>query len=365
MKFIKSRTWIILMSCVLTLLVVRLFVMDAQDRAEQKKQKGLTAADVASGGAGELEVMAELENNIVSPVYTVNGKEKVPDRDSIAGTNQSGRGDAAGGSESTAGSDQSCAGSSEEGSGTTVGTDQSEEEDENSSAMEQGSRYADLYPDMYVTQLDPPEMAADDKIAYLTFDDGPSDVTGNILDTLDKEGIKGTFFILGSTMTKEGEENLKRMAEEGHTIGIHTYSHEYKDIYASVEGFLEDFHKVYEQVVELTGVKPTIFRFPWGSYNKYCKNMKAELVAEMERRGFTYYDWNVSAEDSVGKPTSQSIIKNVKKDLTKYTKPVILMHDSMNNKLTAQTLPDIISLVKQNGYTFDTLDHREPCQFSY
>lgn len=338
MKFLKSRTWIILMSCVLTLLVVRLFILDAEQRAEQKEQKNLTQEDVRWQDEGELTVMAELENNVAAPYYTVNGKAPAAGGTTQDGVTQSGAAQGAAGASDT---------------------------EEDSSAMEQGGRYAGLYPDMYVSAIDPPELASDDKIAYLTFDDGPSGVTESILNTLDQEGIKGTFFVLGSTMTEEGEENLKRMAQEGHTIGIHTYSHEYKEIYASVESFLEDFHKVYEQVVELTGVQPTIFRFPWGSYNKYCKDMKAELVAEMERRGFTYYDWNVSAEDSVGKPTAQSILKNVKKDLTKYTKPVILMHDSMNNKLTAQTLPDIISLVKQNGYAFDTLDHREPCQFSY
>ncbi|MBO5198529.1 MAG: polysaccharide deacetylase [Lachnospiraceae bacterium] len=257
--------------------------------------------------------------------------------------------------------------------------------------------YTEWYPDMYVSKEvvdskanpeegDRPDEGADGsaaekyagsgeeengtgntggKIAYLTFDDGPSCVTGEILDTLAQENIKATFFILGSTMDEEGEEMLKRMAQEGHTIGIHTYSHEYEEIYQSVESFLADFHKVYEQVVELTGVKPTLFRFPWGSYNEYCKGIKEELIKEMERRGFTYYDWNVSAEDSVGTPTEQSIIKNIKKDYTKYNQPVILMHDSMNNQLTARMLPNIIQMIRESGYGFDTLDHREPCQFSW
>ena len=254
----------------------------------------------------ELAVMAELENREAAPVYTVNDR-----------------------------------------------------------SVETNSEYAELYPDMYVTAVTPGDREEEEKIAYLTFDDGPSSITGEILDTLQDEGMKGTFFILGSTMTKEGEENLKRMAREGHTIGIHTYSHQYKEIYASVESFLDDFNKVYEQITELTGVKPAIFRFPWGSYNEYCKDIRDEIVDELERRGFTYYDWNVSAEDSVGTPTAESIMKNIQKYYIKYNQPVILMHDSGTNALTAQILPDVIRMIRESGYAFDTLDHREPCQFGY
>ena len=232
-------------------------------------------------------------------------------------------------------------------------------------SREADSEYADLYPDMYVTAVMPESRQEEERIAYLTFDDGPSSVTGDILDTLKEEGIRATFFVLGSTMTEQGEENLKRMAREGHTIGIHTYSHEYQDIYASVESFLEDFNRVYEQITELTGVKPAIFRFPWGSYNEYCREIKDEIVEELGRRGFTYYDWNVSAEDSVGTPTAESIYENIRKDYTKYTQPVILMHDSGSNALTAQILPEVIRMIRESGYTFDTLDHREPCQFGY
>jgi len=83
----------------------------------------------------------------------------------------------------------------------------------------------------------------------------------------------------------------------------------------------------------------------------------------MERRGFTYYDWNVSADDSIGTPTSYSIKKNIAKDLEKHNYPVILMHDSVINDLTAKTLPQIIDMIKDKGYEFDTLDHRKPCQF--
>jgi peptidoglycan/xylan/chitin deacetylase (PgdA/CDA1 family) len=153
------------------------------------------------------------------------------------------------------------------------------------------------------------------------------------------------------------------MVKEGHAIGIHTYSHNYKNIYSSVEAFLEDFYQDYLLIYETTGVKVNIFRFPWGSYNTYNKGIRDELIAEMERRGFTYYDWNVSAEDSVGTPSEYRIKRNVLKDLDSYHNPIILMHDSSVNKLTAKTLPDILASIQEKGYAFDTLNHREPYQF--
>lgn len=224
-------------------------------------------------------------------------------------------------------------------------------------------KYMDMYPDMYVESIKPVIMLDEKKIAYLTFDDGPSHITNQILDILEEYEVKATFFVLGSTITEEGEECLKEMVEQGHTIGIHTYSHNYKKLYASVEAYLEDFYQVYHLIYEVTGVKVNIFRFPWGSTNGYNKKIKKELVAEMERRGFTYYDWNVSAEDSVGNPTEYRIKKNVFKDLERYNNPIILMHDAAVNRLTAKTLPDIIEKIMDKGYGFDTLNNREPYQF--
>lgn len=225
--------------------------------------------------------------------------------------------------------------------------------------------YSKLYPDLYVEKVSPEITSHTEKIAYLTFDDGPSDNTLKILEILKEKNAVATFFVLGSTMTKDGEEALKEMVENGCTVGVHTYSHKKDKIYSSVENFLDDFYKVYTQIYEITGEKVNIFRFPWGSYNSYSKAIKKDLVSEMERRGFTYYDWNVSAEDSVGKPTESSIMKNIMKDITRYKEPVILMHDSSSNDLTVKMLPQIIDKLIELGYSFDTLDHREPCQFCY
>lgn len=202
------------------------------------------------------------------------------------------------------------------------------------------------------------------KVAYLTFDDGPSKVTREVLKTLKEHNIHATFFLIGSQITADMEEIVKQLAEDGHTIGIHTYTHKGKEIYQSKDAYLEDFEKAADRIEEVTGQRPTIFRFPWGSTNKYLKSIGKDVITELESRGYTYYDWNVSAEDSVGKPTRDSILRNINKDYKKYNHPIILMHDSSINELSAQTLPQIISNLKDSGYQFDTLDHLEkPYQY--
>lgn len=225
--------------------------------------------------------------------------------------------------------------------------------------------YTKLFPDLYTELIVPRNTDKDKKIAYLTFDDGPSENTYKVLDILQEEEVKATFFIVGSTISKKEEKSLKRMINEGHVIGIHTYSHMCNEIYCSVERFLEDFNKVYQQIYEVTGERVNIYRFPWGSNNGYSRNIKDALMEEMERRGFTCYDWNVSGDDSIGRPTRKSIRKNIRKDLLRYNDPIILLHDSMSNTLTVEMLPEIIQMIREQGYEFDTLDNREPYQFPW
>ena len=231
-----------------------------------------------------------------------------------------------------------------------------------SGQIEEDQDYKELFPDLY-TVYEKPESEKSKKIAYLTFDDGPSSNTFEILDILQENDIKATFFIVGMEITDKGEDALRRMKNEGHAIGIHTYSHAHSEIYCSVERFLEDFHMVYEKIYEITGERASIFRFPWGSKNSYNKNIKDALMDEMERRGFLCYDWNVDANDSVGKPTEYSIRTNIEKDLKNQEHPIILMHDSSINDLTVKMLPGIIRMLQDKGYEFDTLEHREPYKF--
>ena len=247
---------------------------------------------------------------------------------------------------------------------------------ENEQAVQEGSSqtsteevpdYTRMYPNLYTVYSVPKEKEKekDRKIAYLTFDDGPSENTFKVLDILEEKDIKATFFIVGSAIKKNNESSLQRMLHEGHTIGIHTYSHMCNEIYCSVERFLDDFNNVYQLIYDITGERVNIYRFPWGSNNGYSKNIKDALMDEMERRGFTCYDWNVDTNDSVGKPSSRSILRNIRRDIKNQNQPIILMHDSSINDLSVQILPDVIKLLEEMGYEFDTLENREPYQFNW
>lgn len=228
--------------------------------------------------------------------------------------------------------------------------------------------YVNRYPNLYATPRTEWNSAQDGvKICYLTFDDGPSANTLKVLDVLDKYNIKATFFVIGEEieLNDKNKEILKEISDRGHLIALHTYSHDYKKIYSSVDAFLADYEKVFNLIEEITGQRPYIYRFPGGSYNSSVKKIRKEIITEMERRGFIFYDWSVSGEDSVGKPTSYSILKNVKKDLTRYQLPVVLLHDGQPNKVTAKALTSIIDMIIDKGYIFGRLDDRFPCQFHW
>lgn len=228
--------------------------------------------------------------------------------------------------------------------------------------------YVSLYPNLYADpKTEWEEHIEGQKICYLTFDDGPSQNTLSVLDTLDEKQIKATFFVIGEeiALSEENKEILKEIVKRGHLIGLHTYCHDYRTIYSSVDAFLSDYEKVFNMIEEITGQRPYIYRFPGGSSNCFVRRFKKELMTEMERRGFIFYDWNVSGEDAVGAPTTYSIKKNINKDLTKYSFPVVLLHDGYSNQLTAKILPSILDAIKEKGYEFGTLDDRRPCQFKW
>lgn len=198
----------------------------------------------------------------------------------------------------------------------------------------------------------------EEKIAYLTFDDGPSVNTERVLKVLKKENVPATFFLIGEQITNDKKDLLCRMIKEGHLLGVHTYCHKSDQIYRSADAYVEDALKTSERIYEVTGQQPTIYRFPWGSCNGYLTNICDDIVKKMSKKGFEYYDWNVSAEDSIGKPTSSSIMQNIEKDFKRYREPVILMHDAGLNTVTAETLPAVIKRLKEEGYRFATLDKR-------
>lgn len=225
--------------------------------------------------------------------------------------------------------------------------------------------YQNLYPDLHVGDI--PQQTRAANTVYLTFDDGPSKLTEHILDVLQEKQVKATFFIIGKNLeTEQGKKILKRIVREGHAVGVHTYYHVYNQIYRSVEDYLDDFYKVYSQIYDITDKKPEIFRFPGGSINGYNNTLYKELIAEMTRRGFVYYDWNISSQDAAGTTTKQQIYESVVFASKTNTRNIILMHDSVEKVNTLKALPGIIDELSNSGYHFDILTRNvAPIIFGY
>lgn len=225
--------------------------------------------------------------------------------------------------------------------------------------------YQSKYPDMVVKDM--PAQAADDpKAVYLTFDDGPSKNTATVLDALRAQGAHATFFVIGKNVAGN-EALLKRMVDEGHTVAIHTNSHDYKAIYASVDAYLDDFHAAYQAIYDACGVYPTLFRFPGGSINGYNAGLYQQLIAELTRRGFVYYDWSVSSEDATGKKlTSEQIASNVVAGVKGSQHPVVLMHDAAEKTATAGAVTSMVQQLKAAGYECRALTNAvRPITFGY
>lgn len=195
----------------------------------------------------------------------------------------------------------------------------------------------------------------EEKVIYLSFDDGPSARTPEILDVLDQYDVKATFFVVGKTDT-QSRKWMKEIVERGHTIGIHSFSHDYETIYDSVEAYLADFNDMYQFIYEATGVQPQIFRLPGGSINSFNADSYQSILAEMLRRGFVYYDWNVAAGDAaVTKASSTRIVQNVLGNADSIRRAVVLMHDSVDKYNTVEALPSIIEGYLEKGFTFAAL----------
>ncbi len=178
------------------------------------------------------------------------------------------------------------------------------------------------------------------KKMYLTFDDGPNpDNTTKILDVLKEKNIKATFFVVGENVERY-PEIVKRIAEEGHTIGIHCYNHSYDDLYSSADAFIKDFEKAKNLVEELTGAEIWCYRFPGGSINKHNRHIYQEIAEKMAEAGYEYFDWNAGFEDAVSGVTTQQIINNAKESTLQRKKVIMLAHDTVDE--TAQCLAEVL-----------------------
>ena len=198
------------------------------------------------------------------------------------------------------------------------------------------------------------------KTMYLTFDDGPSEEnTAAVLDILKERGIKATFFVVGENVRKH-PEIARRIVAEGHTIGIHCNHHDYKEIYTSVESYLEDFQAAYDAVYEVTGEEVKFFRFPGGSINAYNEDVYQDIIAEMTERGFIYFDWNGSLEDAAKNVTPEKLIQNAKASTLDRKKVVMLAHDIVySTTLCLDELIDQFPEYKMEPLTEDV----KPIQF--
>ena len=187
------------------------------------------------------------------------------------------------------------------------------------------------------------------KKVYLTFDDGPSSNTDQILDILKDYDVKATFFVVGKT-DERSVKAYQRIVEEGHTLAMHSYSHRYDEIYESKEAFARDLNSLQEYLYETTGVWPRIYRFPGGSSNTVSKVDMQELIEYLTDIGITYFDWNVASGGAVSRTLpAETIVNNCLSGIEKQKESVILMHDASNKGTTIEALPQIIEAIQEQG----------------
>lgn len=198
------------------------------------------------------------------------------------------------------------------------------------------------------------------KTVYLTFDDGPTKLTDQVLSILSKNKIKGTFFVLGE-QAERYPEVIRRIYESGHVIGNHTYDHEYKKLYHNFSEFWGQIKQTEEILRTITGSRPELIRAPGGSFGHFDLN----YFKLLEQGGYTVFDWDVDTRDSSrkGVPASE-LIRNVKQSKLK-DQIVVLMHDGSGHEQTVKALPEIIAYYKAHGYEFGTLSSKvKPVHFS-
>lgn len=186
------------------------------------------------------------------------------------------------------------------------------------------------------------EDAEDIKRVYLTFDDGPSIYTEEILDILDQYNVKATFFVTGEA-AKEHPDRYRMIVDRGHSIGMHSYTHIYSEVYKNKENFINDFNKIRDYLTETTGVTPVIYRFPGGSSNTVSATDMNELCRYLDDNGIHYFDWNVSSGDATSQTLStERIVANCLAGIFSHKDSVVLLHDTSAKYTTIAALPVIL-----------------------
>lgn len=185
---------------------------------------------------------------------------------------------------------------------------------------------------------------------YLTFDDGPGPYTDELLDVLAEYNIKATFFVIGRK-DEHSLEMYKRIVEEGHTLAMHSYTHQYGKIYSSIKEFKEDLNRLSDLLYETTGVRPEYFRFPGGSSNQVSALPMTDFIAYLNKKNIVYFDWNVINGDATGKDlTVKQMINNVMSGVRKNNNSMVLMHDSVSKDTTVKSLPELIKKLQEEEY---------------
>ncbi|MDR2547834.1 MAG: polysaccharide deacetylase family protein [Lachnospiraceae bacterium] len=199
---------------------------------------------------------------------------------------------------------------------------------------------------------------------YLTFDDGPSSHTGKILDILAEYDVKATFFVIGRT-DEQSLLTYRRIVDEGHTLGMHSYSHRYQEIYESVDAFAADLLRLQELLYETTGVWSRLYRFPGGSSNGVSRVDMGEFIDYLTAQDIVYFDWNVASGDAaIGGLGSRRIIDNCLTGLAGKSEGIILLHDTADKVSTVTALPSIIEgiLADENRKILPITDTTAPVQ---
>lgn len=206
--------------------------------------------------------------------------------------------------------------------------------------------------------VQPDTVQPDGKVIYLTFDDGPSQYTLELLEVLEKYNAKATFFVVGSSRL----EYLDEIAAGGHSIGIHSDTHDYAAIYASEDAFFDDFYALRQKIYDRTGIWTTLCRFPGGSSNtiskRYCTGIMTKLTQDLTAQGYQYFDWNVDSNDAGGTKTTEGVYENVINGIGSKKVAIVLQHDIY--KYSVDAVEKIIQWGLANGYTFQALDATSP-----
>lgn len=202
------------------------------------------------------------------------------------------------------------------------------------------------------------ERTASSKMAYLSFDDGPSKNTKKILAVLKQHKVKGTFFVIGNK-SPYGIQMYRKITGLGHSIGNHTYSHRYSTIYSNKKAFFADFYRMERFLHHTAGIKTRLFRFPGGSntrrgYSRGGNKTMRSIKAALRSKGYLYFDWNIDSQDSTPSPPNpRQIVRNVLRESRHRQNCIILFHDFSDNALLA--LPAVIRGLKKQGFRFDVL----------